>query len=81
MFHGSHSTFQLWWIRFVAFVMIFKFIEAVKKGATDVDMLQDEAEVLDESNSADKKKIVAKNRNAVAMANFSMALTSKGPWD
>jgi hypothetical protein len=34
--------------------------------------------VLDESNAGDKKKIAAKNCNAVAMANLSMAFTSDG---
>jgi hypothetical protein len=81
MFDGSPKTFQLWWMRFVAFATVFKFVEAVNKDAPDSDLPTSEAQVLDASNAGDKQKIAAKNRNAVAMANLSMAFTSDGSWD
>ena len=37
-----------------------------------------DAELLDENGDADKIKIAAKKRNAVAMANLSMAFMSEG---
>jgi hypothetical protein len=65
-------------MRFVAFATVYKFVEAVNKDAPDNDMPTSEVEVLDASNAGDKKKIAVKNRNAVAMANLSMAFTSDG---
>jgi hypothetical protein len=77
-FDRSAKAFQLWQMRFVAYATVHKFSEAVSKDAPDADMPLSEAELLDESIDADKKKIAAKKRNAVAMANLSMAFTSEG---
>jgi hypothetical protein len=70
-------------MRFVAFATVYKFVEAVNKDAPeDNDLPTSEAEVLDASSTGDKKKIAAKNRNAVAMANLSMAFSQvMGSWD
>jgi hypothetical protein len=54
------------------------FVKAINRDAPDVEMPLNEAEVLDESDITHKKEIAAKRRNAVAMANFSMAFTSEG---
>jgi hypothetical protein len=81
-FDGSHKNFQLWWTRFVAYVTVYKFVEAVRKDAPEADLSLSEMEVLDETNNDDKKKmlqqIAAKKQNAVAMANLLMAFTSAG---
>ena len=76
--NGAPKNFQMWWMRFVAYVMVYKFNEAISKDAPDLDLPLNEAEMLDESNDAHKKKIMAKKHNAVAMASLSMAFTSEG---
>jgi hypothetical protein len=48
---------------------------SLSKDALDADMPGSEAE--DATDDAGRKKIAAKNRNAVAMANLSMAFTSE----
>ena len=58
--------------------MVYKFNEAISKDAPDPDMLQNKAEVVDESDDAHKKKIMAKKHNMVAMVNLLMAFTSEG---
>jgi hypothetical protein len=68
-------------LRFVTYATVYKCIEAVNKDAPNSEMPTSEAIVLDASIAGDKQKIAAKNRNAVAMANLSMAFTSDGPWD
>ena len=78
MFDGAPKKFQLWWMRFLAYAMVYKFNEVISKDAPDQDMPLNEAEVSDESNDAHKKKIAAKKHNAVAMVNLSMAFTSEG---
>ena len=78
MFDGAHKNFQLWWTRFVAYATVYKFVEAINKDAPDPSMPASDAELLDETVDADKTKIAAKKRNAVAMANLSMAFTSEG---
>lgn len=76
-FDGSPKNFQIWWVRFVAYATVYKFDKAISKDALDPDMPGSEAEELNATDDADKKKIAAKNRNAVAMANLAMAFTSE----
>ena len=78
MFDGASKNFQLWWMRFNAYATVHRFAKAVSKDVPDADMPLSEAEVLDESTDAGKKRIAAKRRNAVAMASLSMAFTSEG---
>ena len=78
MFDGMPKNFQIWWMRLIAYAIIFKFNKVISKDVPDPDMPQSEVEVLDESNDAHKKKIVVKNHNAVAMANLLMPFTSEG---
>ena len=77
MFDGVPKNFQIWWMRFIAFATVYKFNKAISKDALDPDMPVSEAEVLDETKDEDKKKIVVKNRNSVAMANLTMAFTNE----
>ena len=76
-FDGVTKNFQIWWMRFIAFATVHKFDRAISKDAPDQDMPASEAEVLDESKEENKKKIAAKNRNSVAMANLTMVFTSE----
>ena len=64
-YDGAPKKFQMWWMRFIAFAMVYKFNKAISKDALDPDMLQSEVEVLDESKNEDKKKIMVKNHNSV----------------
>ena len=64
-------------MRFIAFATVYKFNKVISKDALDPDMPVSEVEVLDETKDEDKKKIVVKNRNSVAMANLVMAFTSE----
>jgi gag-polypeptide of LTR copia-type len=74
-FDGSPKNFQIWWVRFVAYARVVKFHKSISKDALDPDMPGSEAEELNATDDAGKKKIAAKNRNAVTMANLSMAFT------
>ena len=76
-FDRAPKNFQIWWMRFIAFAMVYKFNKVINKDTLDPDLLQTEADVLDESKEEDKKKIVVKNHNSVAMANLAMAFTSE----
>ena len=78
MFDGAPKNFQLWWMRFVAYVMVYKFNKAIRKDVPNQDLPLNKAEALDESDNAHKKEIAVKKRNAVAMANFLMVFTSEG---
>ena len=77
MFDGAPKNFQIWWMRFVAYMMVDELNKVISKDVLDLDMPQSQAEVLDESSKAGKKKIAAKNSNEVAMANLAMAFTSE----
>ena len=77
MFSGAPKNFKIWWMRFIAYAMVYKFNKVISKDALDLDMLQSKAEVLDESKDEDKEKIVAKDCNLVAMVNLAMAFTSE----
>ena len=77
-FDGSHKNFQLWWTRFVGYATVYQFVKAINKDAPDPDMPASDAVLLDETVAADKIMIEAKKKNAVAMANLSMAFTSEG---
>jgi hypothetical protein len=68
----------LWWTRFVAYAIVYKFIEVIRKDVPEVDMPSNEMEALDEKDDDDKKKIATKRCNAVAIANLSMVFTSEG---
>ena len=49
-FDGAPKNFQIWWMRFVAYVMVYKFNKAIEKNALDPDMPQSQVEVLDETS-------------------------------
>jgi hypothetical protein len=37
MFDGAPKNFQIWWMRFVAYAMVYKFNKAIGKDAIDPD--------------------------------------------
>ena len=38
MFDGAPKNFQIWWMRFVAYAMVYKFNKVISKDALDLDM-------------------------------------------
>lgn len=72
MFDGKPEKFQLWWRRFEAYAAVHKFAEALEE---DANMPETAAEELNETE--DKKKILAKKRNDLAIAAFTMAFENE----
>jgi hypothetical protein len=59
------------------YAKVYKFAQALKIGGK-VDLPSDDAATLDITTKLGKKQAVAQKRNNIAMANFTMAFTSKG---
>jgi hypothetical protein len=70
------KDFMIWWVRFRAFATVHRFVLAL--GDTDeADLPLREDAVLVATADADKPRVAARKRNAVAMANCSMAFTNE----
>ena len=76
VYDGTYKHFQVWWTRFTAYATVYKFAQALKVGG-EADLPTTEATVIDTSTVDGKKEEAAKNRNAIAMANLTMAFTSE----
>ena len=46
MFNGTHATFQVWWMRFTAFMIIHHFKAAINPEGTEEDLPTTEATVI-----------------------------------
>jgi hypothetical protein len=76
VFGGAHADFQVWWTRFMAFAAVYKFTQALKVGGeTNLPAKEDDA--IDISTDVGKLQSAAVRRNAIAMANLTMAFTSE----
>jgi hypothetical protein len=75
-FSGKTKDFMIWWIRFRAFATVYRFVEALRD-ADEASLPAREDTALDEAVPAEKLSIPARKRNAVAMANYSMAMTAE----
>jgi hypothetical protein len=76
-FSGVTKDFMVWWARFRAFATARKFAFALGD-ADEADLpAREDAAVLDAAVEADQKKVAARKKNAVAMADHSMAFTNK----
>ena len=75
-FDGKPESFQVWWIQFVAFATVHKFIQVVKE-TQEADLPASHDEVVG-TDVAGKKKEAARWCNNMAMANFTMAFTTEG---
>jgi hypothetical protein len=73
-FSGKTKDFMVWWVRFRAFATVHRFVLALSD-KDKADLPDKEEEVLDENDVEGKKKIAARKRNAVAMADYSMAFS------
>jgi hypothetical protein len=75
-FSGVTKDFMIWWARFQALATARKFALALGR-ADEADLPAREDTVLDAAVEADQKKVAARKKNAVAMADHSMAFTNK----
>ena len=75
-FDGTPAKFQMWWTRFKAYAAVMGFLPAIQI-VKEVNMPTDESEEIDETQEEGKKKAAAKRRNALAVANLTMAFTTE----
>jgi hypothetical protein len=75
-FSGLREDFQTWWIRFVAYANVCKFLGALKKGG-EASMPPSDAVVIYIATELGKKIAAAKERNSLAMANLTMAFETE----
>jgi hypothetical protein len=75
-FNGSSKDYQVWWAQFTAYAAVNKFVEALTIGGEAV-LLTREADVPDLTTTVGKEQAAAVKRNAIAMANLTMAFTSE----
>jgi hypothetical protein len=79
-FDGSEKQFQVWWTRFTACAAVYKFAAVLKIGG-ELDMPANNMDVPDtttpEGKALAKAQAAAKQQNATAMANLTMAFTSE----
>jgi hypothetical protein len=73
MLDGKPEKFQVRWTRFRTYTCVFRFIKGLAKGGQS-EMLSSENETLEDTDNDDKKKIPALKRNAIAVANLTMAI-------
>jgi hypothetical protein len=76
LFSGVRKDFHTWWIRFVAFANMSNFLEALKKGG-EASIPSSDSVVIDITTDAGKMVAAAKKRNALAMANLTMAFQTE----
>jgi hypothetical protein len=75
LFDGQHKNYQIWWTRFIAYASVHQFTQALKTGGKMSAMpARDDVTVNATTPPAMTK---AKKRNAIAMANLTMAFTSE----
>jgi hypothetical protein len=73
-FSGLRKEFQTWWIRFVAFTSVCKFLAALKNGGETLMVpSSDPAAIVEKTRDAGKETSAGKQQNARAMANLTMA--------
>ena len=77
LFDGEEKNFQIWWTRFRAYAGCHGFSSAI--GTEKNSELPDrEDEVLRETAAAGQRKIAARRKNLIAMANLTLAMTTEG---
>jgi hypothetical protein len=75
-FSGARKDFYTWWIRFVAYANMCKFLAALKAGR-EASMPSSDSVVIDLTTDAGKMIAAAKERNSLAMANVTMAFETE----
>lgn len=76
-FDGTQEKFQIWCVRFKAFARVWKFSEALVKGGETHLPSSEDLDISAITDEDDRKKSMkAVERNSIAMAQLSMALTT-----
>ena len=75
IFDGTHKTFQIWWVRFLAYSNVMKFKTALFRNTSLLP--ESDSTSLDDSNPEQALLKIAKNKNAAAMAYLTMTFTSE----
>jgi hypothetical protein len=74
-FDGEANKFQVWWMRFTAYAGVYRFAQALKESG---DSNLPEAEELEDEDEEDTEaRQNAVKRNAIAMANLTMAFETE----
>ena len=76
-FSGEPKDFQVWLLRFKAFLCVHGFRSTLERTA-DANLPDEVDAVIDKKTADGKLKIKAKRTNDLAMANLMMAFTSEG---
>lgn len=74
LWNGKESTFQVWWTRLVAYALVYGFHKALV--GTEKNLLPDKEDDVVPDSDAGKKSDAARKRNAIAVANLTMAFTT-----
>jgi glucan biosynthesis protein len=78
-FSGTEGEFQIFWVRYRAYAelhyLLHDFAQAL---VLDPDMPSSNAVLIDTDTAEGKLQKAAVKRNKIALANFTMAFTSKG---
>jgi len=75
-FNGDGTKYQLWKTKLMAYAGVYGFVAALREGGEST-MPVSEVTVLDLSKTSDKAANEAKKRNAIAMANLTMAMSTE----
>ena len=75
IFDGAHKSFQIWWVRFLAYSNVMKFKTALFRNTSQLP--ESDSTSLDDSIAEQALLKIAKTKNATAMAHLTMAFTSE----
>jgi gag-polypeptide of LTR copia-type/Zinc knuckle len=73
---GELKKFQLWWVRFMAYATVFKFIKALTIGGESILTGVRQDKVIPDMDTDKNAKEAAQSHSALAMASLTMAFTS-----
>jgi hypothetical protein len=75
-FDGTVKTFQMFWLRLMAFAHVHRFALTLKIGG-EIDLPATDATAIDMSTDAGKRQAAAKRRNDVGMAHLTLAFSNE----
>jgi hypothetical protein len=75
-FNGMHGVFQRWWMRFKEYARVHKFVQALVPEPGDSNLPATDAVALDTDADVAVLQTLAKKRNDIAMAQFTMAFVA-----
>ena len=80
-FSGKADDFVMWWMRFTAYAVLYKFDAALdienKGTVAEANLPASHLTVIDETTDLGKLQAVAKRRNQYAFASYTMAFTTE----